>query len=68
MKVRLSFKTPDVIDYAIEDLLLDPNNDPDTNIEQINKVKTTCDKWVKYGECITVEIDTEDNTCVVLPV
>jgi hypothetical protein len=58
MKVRLSFKTPDVVDYAVEELAE----------EQREEAKQACEKWVDYGECLTVEIDTEKGTCEVIPV
>ena len=58
MKIRLSFKTPDVVDYAVEDL---------TEDEQA-EVKSACEKFVEYGECLTIEIDTETGTAEVIPV
>jgi hypothetical protein len=30
--------------------------------------KTACEKWVEYGECINVTIDTDTETCIVNPV
>lgn len=58
MKVRLTFKSPDVVDYAIEDL-----SEEDKEI-----AKTVIKKFVKYDEYITVEIDTDLETCDVIPV
>jgi hypothetical protein len=58
MKIQLTFKTPDVIDYAIEDLSEDEKE----------IAKTACEKWVEYGECINVTIDTDTETCIVNPV
>ena len=54
MKVRLSFKTSDVADYALEGLDDDERAEAEAAIE----------KFVEYGECLTVEIDTEAGTCV----
>jgi len=59
MKVRLTFKTPDVVDDAIEQDGLE-----DYEVE----IHKACDKWVRYGEYLTVEVDTEAGTATVLPV
>jgi hypothetical protein len=57
MKFILSFKTPDVLDAALEE-----HNDDCDAIEQ------TAEKFIKYGECISIEFDTEEGTATVLPV
>jgi hypothetical protein len=59
MKIRLTFKTPDVIDtvmteYPVEDIR--------------DEVQAAIRKWVRHDEYITVEIDTQAGTCVVMPV
>lgn len=58
MKIQLTFKTPDIVDYGIEDL-----SEEDKEI-----AKEVIKKFVKYDEYITVEIDTDLETCDVLPV
>ena len=58
MKIQLTFKTPDVLDYAIEG-----QNSVDQ--ETIRKLAA---KWVKYGEYLTVEIDIIKEICTVLEV
>lgn len=58
MKILLGFKTPDVVDYAMEDV---PEDERDN-------VKEVIEKFVEYGEDLTVEIDTETGTAEVLPV
>lgn len=58
MKFRLTFKTPDVTFNALE------NVDEDKQEE----VKELIEKYVKYDEYLTVEFDTEDKTCVPVPV
>ena len=58
MKITLSFKTPDVIFYAVEDL------SPEDKAE----VEEACKKWIEYDEYLHVEIDTETGTCTALPV
>jgi len=57
MKIKLHFKTPDVVDYALEDI------DEDLREEVKNELRT----WVEYGECVSIEIDTVAGTAVVLP-
>lgn len=56
MKLRLCFKTPDVLDYAIENL--------DENEQNI--AREVAKKWIKYGECCSIEIDTDTGTATVL--
>jgi hypothetical protein len=58
-KVRLSFKTPDAVDYAVEGI---------EDEDEREAAKAACGKWVEYGECLTVEVDTEKGTCEVVPV
>ena len=57
-KIRISFKTPDAVFYAEEDM----SEDDKAKFEAIAK------KFIEYGECLTVEIDTDTGTCVVVPV
>lgn len=52
MKVRLSFKTPDVKDQLSED--------------EREASETVLKKFLKYSEYIQVEFDTETNTAKVL--
>jgi len=59
MKIRLHFKTPDVVDSALEGLPID---------EDRMKAKRMCEGFVMWGECLTVEVDTEKGTCEVIPV
>jgi len=57
MKIRISFKTPDAVDYAIEHL--------DENVR--NEIKEDLATWIKYGESIKIEFDTDEKTATVLP-
>ena len=57
MKATLSFKTPDVVDYAVEGM----------DEGEAAEVRKACKKWVEYDECLTVEVDTEAGTCTVIP-
>ena len=57
MKIRLTFKTPDVLEYPSVEL----------TPEELEDFKKLASNWVKYEENITVEIDTNTKTCVVIP-
>lgn len=59
MEFRLAFKTPDIIDYAVEGI-----EDP----EERERQKTALEKFIKYGENVCIEFDTEKGTATVLPV
>ena len=60
MKIRLVFKTPDVIEAFV-------NEQDIRDVDEKQDIAEACKPWVKYGECITVEIDTDKHTCVVVP-
>ena len=57
MIFRLSFKTPDVLDYTLEDYP-----------EYQNEIKALAEKFIEYGECISIEFDTDAGTATVIPV
>lgn len=61
MKIRLGFKTPDVMDYP------EPPWDEMSEDARL-AAEVAIKKWVKYGENLTVEIDTETGTCTVIEV
>lgn len=58
MKFTVTFKTPDAVDYAIEDL----------SEEEREEAKETARKFIEYGEYVRIEFDTETKTATVLPV
>lgn len=57
MKFLITFKTPDVIEYAAD-------NYPEENREEIREAAK---KFVTYGEYITVLFDSQKKTATVLP-
>lgn len=75
MNFRMMMKTPDCLDDAIEDavgsMLFDFEGDEeaqeDKRIELTEEAKDFAEKWVKWGEYVTIEFDTEAGTAVVLP-
>lgn len=58
MKFQVSMKCPDALDQAI-------NNATDT-IQEEAEIKKLCEKWFKWGEYVTLEINTDAKTCIVL--
>ncbi len=58
MKIQIMFKTPDAVDYAIEGL----------TDEEKEEVREVIKKFVQYGECCRIEIDTSNDTAHVIPV
>lgn len=56
MKYKITFKTPDAVHYATEDM------DEDIKAE----AQRVAGLFVKYGEIVTIEIDTEKETAVVV--
>lgn len=56
MKIQIVMKTPDCL-YHVTDGM-----DEDVKYEFLE----LCEKWFKYGECVTLEVDTKLRRCVVL--
>lgn len=61
MKIRLGFNTPDVADYPNPPL-------EEMSEDEREEAKIAIAKWVKYGENLTVEIDTETGDCTPIKV
>ncbi len=59
MKVEVMFKTPDAVDYAIEEIVEDHGGTIG------DAVKESLSKWIRYGEVITIEFDTKAGTAIV---
>ncbi len=75
MKFRVSMKDPDTLDDAIKgavkrslaDLGLDEDELEPLIERRSEKVQAICTKWFRYGEYLEVEIDTDAQTCTVVP-
>jgi hypothetical protein len=75
MKFKVSMKDPDTLYDAINDALeeeLEPLGLDEDESEAVadvrrGKIREVCSKWFRYGEYLTVEIDTEAETCTVVP-
>lgn len=74
MKFTVSMKNPDALHEAIEGAL---KEDPtlrgfdSEEVEAVTEVRRrkfadVCSTWFKYGEYLTVEIDTDERTCTVV--
>ena len=75
MKFRISMKTPDAVDCAIEDAVInefggfpaaDDSDTQQTMDDRKDEVAELCKQWFSYGECVTIEIDTVAKTATVL--
>ena len=70
MKIQVTLKDPDSLNDEITDGVVReyPNEDPDIRAEKIADIRIMSCKWFKYGEYVTIEIDTETETAKVLEV
>lgn len=77
MKFRVQFKDPDALGDQIDEaarndteslLLLDADERDEVRKMRAFKFSKLCTQWFEHGEYLTVEIDTEAQTCVVVPV
>lgn len=73
MKVDITFKDPDALTDCIEDAVdrMTVEGISDTELEAVKEtrkeeIRSLCRKWFKWGEYLTVEIDTELETCIVI--
>jgi len=58
MKIRINFKTPDAVDYALEDI---------EDEDERENLKEFIAKWVEYGETVCIEFDSCEGTARVIP-
>lgn len=76
MKFKVTLKAPDALDYAIKEAVQNEMSDILTHDEDERDDIAACvngsavsaaAKWFRYGECLTVEIDTDTQTITVCP-
>lgn len=72
-KIQITFKDPDALNDCIresierEDISGLSDAEKDAVIEvRINKAREICDRWFRYGEYLTVEVDVDEETITVL--
>ena len=75
MKIRITMKDPDCMHNAVREAVEENVRQVAwlTDIERasleesrIETAQAQCLKWFRYGEYLTVEVDTDAGTCVVL--
>jgi len=62
MKIKLTFKSPD----AVSDGILDAGISQRTNPDEYDELYEQLSEWVRYGEYIDVEYDTETKEMKIL--
>ena len=76
MIFRVTMKDPDTLYDAIKESICEDidrlNLKSESEYEaikeiRIDEINSFCREWFKYGEYLTVEIDTDKKTCVVVP-
>ena len=68
MKIRVTMKTPDAlsgaIHHCVEERIAGLSDDEVAAHEKAeDEISDLCKRWFRYGESVTVEIDTEAKTC-----
>lgn len=75
MRFSITFKTPDAMDDAIKDAVF-ADSDCDCGLcpecrevrqEKEPSLRKVAEKFIEYGEYITIELDTETGTATVIP-
>jgi hypothetical protein len=64
MKFRLTFKTPDVLHYARQEIRSD---NPEMDAEEIESEMEFLNDYITWGEYLYVDVDTELKTLTVVP-
>lgn len=75
MKFKVTFKDPDSLHDAIDEGLdsdltkLGLSEDEAEAVKDVRKehVLNACRKWFEYYEYVTLEVDTDAQTCTVVP-
>jgi hypothetical protein len=71
MKFRVVFKTPDALHDAVKDALGDEDEDDDEDESEdgptAKSLISFAERWVRWGEYVTVEFDTVAGTATVVP-
>lgn len=75
MKIKITFKDPDALSDAIEEALdeRDYGNLTDSEVVAVRlaakeEAISVCSKWFKYGEYLSVEVDTNAQTIGIVEV
>ena len=57
MRFVITLKTPDAVENAIEDIM---------DLDEREKARELCSKWFRWGECVSIGIDTKEGTATVI--
>ena len=75
MKIKITFKDPDALIDCISETVdeAEIGDLEGAELEEVRELRKQkylelCGKWFEYSEYLTVEVDTEAETCVVVPV
>lgn len=76
MKFTVTMKCPDALDVAIDEASFDEERPDGLDDEEWGDVvdgrkeksRAAARRWFQYGEYLTVEVDTDAQTCTVVPV
>ena len=73
MKFKVQMKDPDTLEDAIDEAVkkiviegVDKEEIEMIREHRKDSIRGLCNKWFEYGEYLTVEIDTDANTCTVI--
>jgi hypothetical protein len=75
MKIQITFKTPDAVERAVDEAIawerpadIADDDWEDKKFYLKDNINDELQKFIKYGELVTIEIDTEAKTAIVIPV
>ena len=68
MKIRVFFKTPDAVENALDSMGLSEGNNDESQMEALFEAKNLIEKYVRHGENVLIEFDTETKTAEVVEV
>ena len=70
MKFRMTFKTPDELERAVREAVLEDNpgwSEEELEEEIQEQVSVLEERFFKYRELVTIQIDTKEGTATVVP-
>ena len=77
MKIRITLKDPDGVydsikeatsESLLENKFIDEKEREAAYDLRKDRLDNMCSKFIEYGEYVTIEIDTDDGTAIVIPV
>ena len=69
MKIRITLKDPDGVSNSVDRCIENLRGITDDDLErQREDIEDSIKGFVEYNEYVTIEIDTDTNTAIVIPV